>query len=87
MQGQLFISKLEFIDFVVWFGPKENIFVERIYFDHAKWYDEHLPALDFFYKWVFIPEMLTRRVKRGLELHSVAEWKQLKKKFIDSIKK
>lgn len=76
IQGQLFATKMIYVDFVVWFGPDQDIFTERIVFDEEKWYSVYLPALDFFYKWAFIPELLTGRVKKGMPLHS--NWSSLR---------
>ena len=63
------------MDFVVWFGPEKDIFVERIYFDSDMWFENCLPKLDLFYKWAIVPELLTRRVKRKHQLISQAHWK------------
>ena len=46
VQGQMYIAKLEWVDFVVWFGEQKDIFVERIYFDKKRWFDQCLPKLD-----------------------------------------
>ena len=78
VQGQMFATGLEWVDFVVYFGPNERVFVERIMFDRKKWYDEHLPKLDLFYKWAFLPELLTERVHRGISLLPESLWKKLK---------
>lgn len=39
LQGQLFVSGFEFIDFIVYFGDDIPIFIERIYFDKQFWAD------------------------------------------------
>ena len=61
VQGQMFVTGLSWTDFVVWL---ENgvVFIERIQFDQASWDSQWLPALQTFYKTVFVPEMLTRQV-------------------------
>ena len=68
VQGQMFATGLQWVDFVVWFGFRPDIFIERIEFDENVWMNNTLPSLDLFYKWCFLPELLTRRVKRGLVL-------------------
>ncbi|XP_053386754.1 uncharacterized protein LOC123555858 [Mercenaria mercenaria] len=78
IQGQMFCTGLKWVDFVVWFGDDQDIFCERIYFNEKQWYSEYLPVLDLFYKWVFVPELLTRRLERGLSLITPEQWKNLK---------
>ncbi|KAK3092814.1 hypothetical protein FSP39_007483 [Pinctada imbricata] len=78
VQGQMFVTGVEWIDFVVYFGPNQSIFVERIFFEKDKWYEEYLPKLDLFYKWAFLPELLTKRVSRGISLLPDFLWKKLK---------
>ena len=56
VQRQMCVANLEWVDFVVWFGPQKEIFVQRISFDKQKWFDDNLPKLDLFYKWAVIPE-------------------------------
>lgn len=77
IQGQIFVCKLEWVDFVVWFGSS-NLFIERVYFNKDWWYQTVLPRLDFFYKQAFLPEMLTRRIERGVRLYNHNGWKNFK---------
>ena len=63
---QVYVAKLQWVDFVVWFEPETDIFVERIYFNSDMWFENCLPKLDFFYKLAFVPKLLTRRVKRKI---------------------
>ena len=75
--GQMYIAELKWVDFVVWFGPENDIFVQRIYFDSELWFKSCLPKLDLFYKWEIVPELLTRRVQRKIQLISRTHWKYL----------
>ena len=62
--GQIYVAKLQWVDFVVKFGQEKDIFVERIYFDSDMWFENCLPKFDLFYEWAIVPELLTRRVYR-----------------------
>jgi len=77
VQGQMFVCSLAWVDFVVWFGPN-NLHVQRIYFNKHWWYKETFPRLDYFYKRAFLPEVLTRRVARGISLYKHHGWKSYK---------
>lgn len=77
VQGQMFVCKLKWVDFGVWFG-NNDIFIERIYFNSKWWFAEVLPKLDFFYKWAFLPEIFTRRIERGVRLYKHGGWKNFK---------
>ncbi|XP_066264451.1 uncharacterized protein [Branchiostoma lanceolatum] len=76
VQGQMYCCDLVWVDFVVYFGPG-NIFRERIFVD-VEWQQRNLPKLDHFFKTALLPELLTRRVKRGKKLYGMnntAGWK------------
>ncbi|KAI8514873.1 hypothetical protein Bbelb_074640 [Branchiostoma belcheri] len=77
VQGQLYCCELDWVDFVVFFGPG-RIFCERIYVSR-EWQQRNLPKLDHFYRTAVLPELLTRRVKRGQKLYGMyntGPWKQ-----------
>ncbi|CAC5418389.1 unnamed protein product [Mytilus coruscus] len=76
--GQKYVANLKWVDFVVRFGSERELFVQRITFDSETWFRDCLPKLDLFYKWAVVPELLTRRVKRKLQLISKTRWKTLK---------
>ena len=86
VQGQMFVTGLKWVDFVVYFGSNRSIFVERIFFDAKLWSDDIFPKLDRFYKWAFIPELLTRRVQRGNCLISESLWKKNLSRSVKGIK-
>lgn len=77
VQGQMFVSCLEWVDFVVWFGVG-SIYIQRVVFDKQWWYKEALPRLDYFYRRAFLPEVLTRRVARGIPLYKHGGWRHFK---------
>ena len=79
VQGQMFVALLQWVDFVVWFGV--DIFIQRVYFNKKWWYEETLPKLDYFYRRAFLPEVLTRRVARGIPLYSHGGWKHFAKRL------
>ncbi|XP_048585315.1 uncharacterized protein LOC125568048 [Nematostella vectensis] len=62
VQGQLFVSELPFIDFVVFFGNDKPLYIERILFNSKQWWGNIFPKLEHFYKRALLPEILTRRV-------------------------
>ena len=74
IQGQLFVSKLPFIEFVIYFGENHPIYIERITFDSVVWYRDTLPRLEYFYKMALFPEILTRRVQRKKALYIHGGW-------------
>lgn len=81
IQGQMYVCNLPWVDFVVWLG-NEAVAVQRVLFDSEWWYKEAMPALLYFYKRAFLPEVFTRRVKRGIQLYRHGGWlnyKQYKK--------
>ena len=45
VQGQMYVTGLKWIDFVVWFGNGKNIFVECIYFDEESGSEIVCPTL------------------------------------------
>ncbi|XP_069134924.1 uncharacterized protein [Argopecten irradians] len=65
VQGQMAIYELEWADFVIW--TKKGISVERISFSETMW-RSILPKLTDFYLHAVLPEIFTRRVKRGKPL-------------------
>ncbi|XP_078589450.1 uncharacterized protein LOC144869804 [Branchiostoma floridae x Branchiostoma japonicum] len=74
VQGQLYCSKLPWVDFVVYFGNNQDLFVQRIFVD-SQWQTRNLPRLDYFYKMAVLPELLTKRVRRGITLYEKGGWK------------
>lgn len=77
VQGQMFVCNLEWVDFVVWFGPN-NLYIQRISFNRSWWYKDALPKLDYFYRRAFLPEVLTKRVARGIPLYRHQGWRSYK---------
>jgi len=73
VQGQMYVCQLKWVDFVVWFGA-DIISIERIPFEKEWWKNKVLPKLLYFYKRAFLPEVLTRRVKRGIPLYKDGGW-------------
>ena len=57
IQGHLFVSALQSVDLVVYFGNDKLIYVENIVFNKTQWYSEILPKLDFFYKRATLPDI------------------------------
>ncbi|XP_065056985.1 uncharacterized protein LOC135685107 [Rhopilema esculentum] len=74
IQGQMFCSGLKTIDFVVWFGNSEPLFVETIWFDVDFVTSYMLPRLEFFYCRAVLPELFTKRIKQGLKLYLHGGW-------------
>ncbi|XP_022312596.2 uncharacterized protein LOC111117719 [Crassostrea virginica] len=66
VQGQLALYELEWVDFVVW--TKKGCNVQRIPFDANMW-AEMLVKLKKFYVTCVIPELFTRRIKKGKPLN------------------
>jgi len=66
VQGQLGAYELNWVDFVVW--TKKGISVQRIQFCDATWHSM-LQKLKEFYIGCVVPEMFTRRIKRGKSLY------------------
>ena len=64
IQGQMFCSGLKTIDFVVWFGNSEPLFVETIWFDVDFVTSYMLPCLEFFYCRAVLLESFTKRIKQ-----------------------
>ena len=57
----MYVSNLEWVDFVTWFG-RNNVVIQRAYFNTEWWYQTALPRLDFVYKRSFLkssPEELS----------------------------
>ena len=74
IQGQMFCANLFRIDLVVWFGDKEPLFIETLFFDELFWKSKILPGLDFFYRRAVLPEFYTRRVQNGKKLYLHGGW-------------
>ena len=74
VQGQMYCTGLKKIDFVVWFGSEEPLFISTIHYD--KQFMEHyvLPKLTYFFCRAVLPEFFTKRVKRGLKLYLHGGW-------------
>lgn len=83
VQGQMYVCQLEWVDFVVWLGG-DSIMKERLSFNREWWFNEALPRLDYFYKRAFLPEVFTRRVKRGIHLYKHNGWQSYKQHMKDS---
>ena len=62
VQGQLFCSNLDRVDFVVWLGDHEPLHIESIFFNELFWSLKVLPELSFFRRRAILAEYLTRRV-------------------------
>ncbi|KAI8498001.1 hypothetical protein Bbelb_239450 [Branchiostoma belcheri] len=77
VQGQLYCANLAWVDFVVYLGNDQDLFIEWIYVDSA-WQTRNLPRLDYFYKMAILPELVTRRVRRGITLYEKGGWKPYK---------
>lgn len=73
VQGQMYVCSLPWVDFLVWFG-NDVVAVQRVKFDREWWLKEAMPALIFFYKRAFLPEVFTRRVKRKVPLYRNGGW-------------
>ncbi|XP_070568417.1 uncharacterized protein [Ptychodera flava] len=80
VQAQMYVSGLPWVDFVVWFGKDCDLFVQRIKFNREAWYSKILPAVNHFYRRAFLPEILTGRVKRGVQLYRHGGWKPFVRK-------
>ena len=74
VQGQMYCTGLKRVDFVVWFGDKEPLFVSSIDYDE-QFLESILPKLKYFYCRSVLPEQLTKRVERGLKLYLHGGWK------------
>ena len=74
VQGQMFCADLKRIDFVVWFGGSEPLFVESIQYDEEFVLSYMLPRLHFFYCRAILPEFFTKQVKHGFKLYIHENW-------------
>ncbi|CAC5411030.1 unnamed protein product [Mytilus coruscus] len=83
VQGQMYVANFKWVDFVVWYGDHEELFVQRILFNKQNWLDKCLSALDLFFKWAVVPELLTRRVERKLTLLSKEQWIKLQSELCE----
>ena len=69
IQGELAVKGKRWADFVVWTqSPADNLFIERVTADNSFWESKLLLKLCNFYTTVIVPEVLLRRVQRGLPL-------------------
>ncbi len=69
VMGQMGVCNLLWVDFYIW--TKAGTSRERIYYDPDLFLDHMLPKLTMFYTRYIVPELFTRRVKRGLTLYAV----------------
>ena len=74
IQGQMFCANLKRVDLVVWFGGDEPLFVETIWYDENFVIDYMIPRLRYFYCRAVLPELFTKRVKKGLQLYLHDGW-------------
>jgi hypothetical protein len=65
IQGQLGITGSQKCHFVVYSGPKNDLYTEVIEFDRDFW-EKMLPKLVRFYKECLAPEIILKRRKKGL---------------------
>ena len=65
VQGEMAICNCEWCDFVVW--TKASVFVQRVQFDKIYW-QSLLSKLKGFFTSALLPEIVLRRVQRGLKL-------------------
>ncbi|XP_049513428.1 uncharacterized protein LOC119466657 [Dermacentor silvarum] len=84
VQGQMATTGHKWCDFVIWTeaqnrGEMHHIHVERIFFDRPFWENHMLPAILHFMLKAFIPEVLTRRVKRLGKLYTTGQYVSYKK--------
>ena len=75
----MFCANFERVGFVVWFGGSEPLFVDSMPYDKELVLHYMLPRLQFFYQRVILPELFTKRVKRGYKLYFHGGWKNLDK--------
>ena len=80
IQGQMFCANLKCVDFVVWFGSDEPLFVETIWYDEAFVMDYLIPRLRYFYCRAVLPELFTKRVKKGQKLYLHDGWENFDRK-------
>ena len=80
IQGQMFCANLKRVDFVVWFGSDEPLFVETIWYDKDFVMDYMIPRLRYFYCSAVLPELFTKRVKKGLKLYLHDGWENFDRK-------
>ena len=65
VMGQMAITRKSWCDFVIF--TKKGLGVQRVVFDDS-WHTTMLPKLKDFYVHVFVPELFSERVKRGVPL-------------------
>ncbi len=76
----MFCADLKQVDFVVWLGSSEPLFVETIPYDKDFVTTYMLPRLRYFYCRAVLPELFTKRVKKGLKLYLHDGWENFVKK-------
>ena len=76
----MFCANLKRVDFVVWFGSDEPLFVETIWYDKDFVMDYMIPRLRYFYCSAVLPELFTKRVKKGLKLYLHDGWENFDRK-------
>ena len=74
VQGQLFCSNLDRVDFVVWLGDHEPLHIESIFFNEIFWSSKVLPGLSFSHRRAVLAEYFTRRVAEGKKLYLHGGW-------------
>ena len=74
LQGQMLCAKLHRVDFVVWFGDAEPLFIESIQYDEDFTVNYLLPRLKYFFCRAVLPEFFTKRVKNGFKLYLHGGW-------------
>ena len=73
IQGQMYCSALKRVDPAVWFGG-EPLCSMTIHYDE-KFMEKHvLPRLEHFYVRAVLPELFTKRVRRGYRLYLHGGW-------------
>ena len=72
IQGGMGVTQRKWCDLAIYsyFGDKEDLFIERIYFDPIFWMKLKSTLLNFCL-YATVPEILTQRIKRGKHLNPV----------------
>ena len=74
IQGQIYCSGLKRVDLAVWFGDSEPLCIVTIHYDEKFMEKDVLPRLEYFYVRAVLPELFTKRVKRGYRLYLHGGW-------------
>ena len=70
----MYCSGLKRVDLTVWFVDSEPLCIVTIHCDE-KFMEKHvLPRLEYFYVRAVLPELFTKRVKRGYRLYLHGGW-------------